>query len=50
MNNNYKRNCVVLCSNTNCLMKSCPNYSKEYVRHSFYFPDCIHNPNKHNKK
>lgn len=42
----FKRNTIVPCSNVNCTFKDCPNYSKTYKKGSFFFPDCINNPNK----
>lgn len=42
----FEQNYIIPCSNTNCVIKDCPNYSKDYKKGSFFFPDCMHNPNK----
>lgn len=42
----YRRDEVIACSQTTCLVKDCPNYSKVYTKFSFYFPSCSNNPNR----
>jgi len=45
-NNRVIRDTIIPCTHTSCYQKDCPNYVKEYKKGSFFFPDCINNPNR----
>jgi len=45
----YRRDEIIPCSQTECAIKNCPNYSKKYQASSFFFPSCTHNPNRLHK-
>jgi len=42
----YIKDTIVPCTHTACLQKDCPNHVKDYVKGSFYFPDCLNNPTR----